>query len=188
MNKAVMEFIRFVYRRVNLKLAIRGPIEFSRDLRVGCGTTIKAPTHMKIGAGVSIGAYTSIACDGRIGDGVLISSNVGIVGRYDHDHKEIGNYISQSRWIYDPSEKVKDRRNEIIIEDDVWIGFGAVILSGITISRGAVVAAGSVVIHDVEPYSIVAGSPARKISERFNELQRTAHESALSEKRLSRVS
>lgn len=56
-----------------------------------------------------------------------------------------------------------------MIGNDVWIGRDALILSGVKISNGAVVAARSVVTEDVAPYSIVAGNPARHIKFRFNE-------------------
>jgi acetyltransferase-like isoleucine patch superfamily enzyme len=55
----------------------------------------------------------------------------------------------------------------ITISDDVWIGTNAIILSGVKIGQGAVIAAGSVVTKDVEPYAIVAGNPARLIKYRF---------------------
>jgi acetyltransferase-like isoleucine patch superfamily enzyme len=51
----------------------------------------------------------------------------------------------------------------VVIEDDVWIGFGSAVLKGVTIGRGAVVAAMSVVTKDVPAYTIVAGNPAREI-------------------------
>jgi len=50
-----------------------------------------------------------------------------------------------------------------VIEDDVWIGFKATILKGVTIGRGSVIAAGSVVTKDVPPYTLVAGNPAQII-------------------------
>ena len=60
-------------------------------------------------------------------------------------------------------------RGDVIIGHDVWIGYGALILSGVHIGNGAVVAARSVVRSDVEPYSIVAGNPARHVKFRFSE-------------------
>lgn len=60
-------------------------------------------------------------------------------------------------------------KGPIIVEDDVWIGNNAIILSGITIGKGAIVAAGSVVTKNVEPYSIVGGNPAQLIKYRFSE-------------------
>ena len=62
----------------------------------------------------------------------------------------------------------ENKRYTIVVGNDVWIGFGAVILAGIHIGDGAVVAAGSVVTKDVPDYSIVAGNPARIIRFRFN--------------------
>lgn len=54
-------------------------------------------------------------------------------------------------------------KHTITICDDVWIGAGAIILNGITIGKGAIVGAGSVVTKNVEPYTIVAGNPAKQI-------------------------
>jgi acetyltransferase-like isoleucine patch superfamily enzyme len=175
-KKRLISIIRSLYNYLNLKLSIRGPVSFQSDLYVGHGTTITAPVFLKIGKGVRIGANTSIACNGKIGDGVLISSYVGIVGRNDHDHHAIGKMISQSPWLYGTQPRVCDQRDEISIGDDVWIGFGSVILSGITIGRGSIIAAGSVVIKDVRPYAIVAGNPAKEVSERFSCEDRVQHE------------
>lgn len=58
-------------------------------------------------------------------------------------------------------------KGPIVVEDDVWIGTDATILSGIRIGRGAVVAAGSMVTKDVAPYAIVGGNPAKEINRRF---------------------
>ena len=72
---------------------------------------------------------------------------------------------------HDPqSPDFKDRGGDVVIGDRVWIAYRAIILPGITIGEGAVVAAGAVVTKDVEPYAIVAGNPARKIGERDNSL------------------
>ena len=60
-------------------------------------------------------------------------------------------------------------KGDIIVKDDVWIGARATICSGVTIGQGAIIGAGAVVTKDVEPYSIVAGNPAKLIRYRFNE-------------------
>ncbi|MDD3182479.1 MAG: DapH/DapD/GlmU-related protein [Alphaproteobacteria bacterium] len=179
MKQALIKLLQPLYHRLNLALALRGPISYKPDLYVGHGTTIKASHSLEIGHFVRIGANTSIASNGKIGNGVLISSNVGIVGRYDHDHKKIGCYVSQSAWLYGKTSRSLNERDFVQIEDDVWIGFGAIILSGVSIGKGAIVAAGAVVTKDVEPYSIIAGNPARKIGERFSYAERARHEELL---------
>jgi acetyltransferase-like isoleucine patch superfamily enzyme len=73
---------------------------------------------------------------------------------------------------HDPqSSEFADAGGDVIIGDRVWIAYRAVVLPGVTIGEGAVVAAGAVVTKDVEPYAIVAGSPARKIGERPRNLK-----------------
>lgn len=57
----------------------------------------------------------------------------------------------------------------IVLEDDVWIGYRSIILDGVHIGRGGVVAAGAVVTKDVEPYTVVGGVPAKPIKKRFSE-------------------
>ena len=60
-------------------------------------------------------------------------------------------------------------KGDIVVDDDVWIGYGATILSGVHIGQGAVIAAGAVVTNDVPPYAIVGGNPAKVIKMRFAE-------------------
>jgi virginiamycin A acetyltransferase len=61
---------------------------------------------------------------------------------------------------------------EVVIENNVWIGDNTLILPGVRIGEGAIIAAGSIVSKSVEPYSIVAGVPAREKSRRFSEAKR----------------
>lgn len=62
-----------------------------------------------------------------------------------------------------------DNRGHIIIGNDVWIGYEAIVLSGVTIGDGAIIGARVVVTKDVPPYTIVGGVPGKAIKKRFNE-------------------
>lgn len=74
---------------------------------------------------------------------------------------------------------IGDEDDEINIKEDCWIGAGCILLPGITIGRGSIVGAGSVVTKDIPPYSIAVGSPARVISVKFSVEDIIAHERAL---------
>lgn len=62
-----------------------------------------------------------------------------------------------------------DNKGDIIIGNDVWIGFEAIVMAGVRIGDGAIVAARAVVTHDVPPYTIVGGVPAKVIRKRFDD-------------------
>ena len=90
---------------------------------------------------------------------------------------EIGNNVSISAEVciltsdHDPqSPQFKGRSDPVLIEDYAFIGTRAIVLRGVTVGRGAAVAAGSVVTKSVEPFSIVAGNPAREIGKRTTNL------------------
>jgi maltose O-acetyltransferase len=73
---------------------------------------------------------------------------------------------------HDPNCPVfADRGGDVVIGDRVWIGYRAIILPGVKIGEGAVIGAGAVVTRDVAPFTIVAGSPARKVGERNPDLE-----------------
>lgn len=109
-----------------------------------------------IGGTVKIGNYCSIAED---------------VHYFGANHPI--ELVSSSAYFYNKSFglDVKDVKRETLqIGNDVWIGYGSLILSGChKIGDGAVIGAGSVVTHDVPPYAVVAGNPARIIRERFSQ-------------------
>jgi acetyltransferase-like isoleucine patch superfamily enzyme len=82
--------------------------------------------------------------------------------------------------MYDVLEKREEDDQDVVVEDDVWVGCGAVILKGVRLGRGSVVAAGAVVNRDVLPYTIVGGVPAKIIGVRFSDLETLrAHDCAL---------
>lgn len=143
---------------------------------MGLFSWVSASSNLIVGDDVYIGKFCSIQCNGAIGDGVLIANNVGIVGRRDHHFRQIGTLISKAKWVGENRELSECKQNRIEIKADVWIGFGSTILSGITIGRGAVISAGSVVRDDVAPYDIVSGNPAVPIGRRFTDGQIAEHE------------
>ena len=100
-----------------------------------------------------------------IGNYVSIANDVKFILASEHNYKFLSTYPFKVKYCNEKYEALS--KGSIIVEDDVWIGANAIILSGIRIGQGAVIAAGSVVTKDVEPYSIVAGNPAKIIKYRF---------------------
>lgn len=108
-----------------------------------------------------IGKFCSIACGATF---LFTSAN--------HSLRSLSTYpfpIFFEEWGLDVANITEawDNKGDIIIGNDVWIGYEAVILNGVTIGDGAIVAARAVVTEDVQPYTIVGGVPARMIRRRF---------------------
>ena len=154
-------------------------IYIGKNSTFGRGTVLWAPDRLVISDNVYIGKYCTLQADIEIGQGVVIANNVGIIGRYDHDYSCVGKMIKDAPWILDSNYDFKGKNKKIIICNYVWIGFGAVVLSGVTIGRGAIVAAGSVVTCDVPKYAIVGGIHARVLKMRFTPEELSQHESEL---------
>src|SRR3989344_3756475 len=171
-------FLKRLWQSFYRVFTVRGNVIYGENLYLGIGARIFAPVNLVIGDNVYIGKYSIIECDGKIGNNVLIASNVGLVGRRDHDFKEIEKSIREASWIGNDLNN-KGRTLKLVIEDDCWIGYGAIILTGVKIGRGAIIGAGSVVTKDVKPYSIVLGNPAKKIGMRFSKKEIREHERIL---------
>jgi len=159
-----IEYIKFKYRKF-LKVGI--------NFSCGRGTIFFAKNSIIIGDNVYIGRYCNIECDAVLGNEVLIANNVAFIGRYDHDMRYVGTPIRSAPMIRD--KDYNPQNSKIIIGDDVWIGYGSIILSGVTIGSGAVIAAGSVVTKNVKSFEIVAGNPAKVIGKRFSEEEQMKH-------------
>ncbi len=142
--------------------SVRKNVVYGRNLRVSRGVRVSAPNQMTIGDNVSIGPYSLILLDGCIGSHTMISFGVYIVGRSDHKFDKPEVLISAN-----DSKSIPGRESSIIIGRDVWIGAGAILLSGVKVGDGSVIAAGSVVTRDVGNCEIVGGNPAHFISNRF---------------------
>lgn len=105
----------------------------------------------------------------KIGNFTMLANNVAIIGGDHNYHKPGVPIIFSGREIICPT----------IIGDDVWIGAYSVIMAGVKIGNGAIIAAGSVVTKDVLPYSIVGGCPAKVIKMRFDDEEIKIHEKML---------
>jgi acetyltransferase-like isoleucine patch superfamily enzyme len=140
---------------------------FGKNPYIGRTVYVWAKQSVKIGDNFYIGKFSQIECNVEIGDNVLIANRVAFVGRYDHNYLQIGVPVRLASCIRDEDYSWKGLDEKIIVSDDVWIGYGAIILSGVRIGQGSIIAAGSVVTGDVDPFSIYAGVPARKIKDRF---------------------
>lgn len=99
-----------------------------------------------------------------IGDRVLIAHNVNIHDNISHPldamvrHQEFINFAKTGL-----HQDTDLRSRDVIIEDDVWIGFNSIILKGVRIGRGAIIGAGSLVTKDIEPWTVNVGNPLRCI-------------------------
>lgn len=164
MKKLALKLSRVYSVRKNVKIPI--------DAHIGIGTIIWAPSRIVFGSNVYIGKNCTIECNGTIGNNVLIANSVGIVGKLDHDYRKVGISIRDAPWVGNE----KELSGEVCIGDDVWIGYGAIVLTGASIARGTIVAAGSVVVGSTNPYEIVAGVPAKRVGCRYLRNEAEEHE------------
>lgn len=128
-------------------------------VRVPFSTKIWSP-HKDVVMGnlVQFGPNCRIQCDIEFKNSILIASDVSFVGKDDH----ITNIVDRTIWNSGRGDSFKT-----YVGNDVWIGHGAIIISGVKIGDGSIIAAGSVVTKDVDSCTIVGGNPARFIRNRF---------------------
>lgn len=157
----IRSYVRNFYYRlkyIDYTYDIQKPINISKDLRMG-----------KYGF---IGRGAWICPNVILGNYVIIAPHLAILGG-DHIYDKPGFPV-----IFSGRPETK----ETIIQDDVWIGYRVVINSGVTIGKGAVIAAGSIVTKNVPPYAIVGGNPAKFIKSRFSPPEELVHDKMLTVK------
>ena len=150
--------------------------ECGKNVYLEYGSIFK-PEVIHVGNDVSIGAYCRIqGIKGHIyiGNHIMIASFV-TMSSGNHRTDIVGRYMKSVK----TEEQLPENNQDIVIEDDVWIGTKAVILKGVRIGRGSVIGAGAVVTRDVPPYSIYTGVPESKIRRRFTDAQIEEHENIL---------
>lgn len=156
---------------------LRGPA--IRGSRIGQGSKVEAGSAF---VDSTMGRYSFCGYDceissADIGDFCSIANYVAIGGG-----KHPIDWVGTSPVFYEGRDSVTKKFSvfprptpkRVVIGSDVWIGYRAILLQGVTIGHGAVIGAGAVVTRDVEPYSIVAGQPARHLRFRFEDELRAA--------------
>lgn len=125
---------------------------------------------------VTVGRYTYGNLDVRswgseneklvIGDFCSIANTTFVLGGGNHNYSHFSTFPSKVRFLGAIREAYSN--GPIVVSDDVWLGIDTMVMSGVTIGQGAVVAARSVGVKDVPPYAIVGGNPAKIIKYRFS--------------------
>lgn len=133
---------------------------------------IFTPSNVEIGNDSYIGSncvFQSSFGTIKIGNHVMCGPGVNIHGG-NHKFHEIGRFMNEA------TQKKQGDDGIIVIEDDCWIGANAIILSNVTVGKGTVIGAGSVVTKSLPPYSIYTGSPEVRLKNRFNKEEIEEHE------------
>ena len=165
--KKTYKYIKMYFIRKKFKLKAS---KVHKTFYVASGVNLAS--DLKAGAYSYVGTNSELYPNVEIGDYTIIAGNVKIVGG-DHTFETPGlPIIFCDRGCIDKT----------IIGKDVWIGTNSIIMTGVKIGDGAIVAAGSVVTKNIEPYSIVGGVPAKKLKMRFNEEQIKTHNEMLKKK------
>lgn len=150
-------------------------------LRIRIGENTHARCNFFVfpfGGQIEIGDFTFIGEGSRIwsgdnitiGNHVMIAHNVDVMDTNSHeiDHLERAESFKQLLKTGHPRTQGSIKCAPVVIEDYAWIGFGSAILKGVTIGKGAIVGAHSLVTENVEPFTIVTGNPA-KVTGRINQ-------------------
>ncbi|MEA4863999.1 MAG: CatB-related O-acetyltransferase [Sphaerochaeta sp.] len=126
-------------------------------------------TRVNVGNGTYGGIYVlthGTSSNLKIGSYCSIAPKVCFVLSSEHPYNTLSTYPFKVKIMNAKSDA--SSKGDIIVADDVWIAYGAIILSGVHIGQGAIIAAGAVVSNDVPPYAIVGGVPAKVIKYRFS--------------------
>jgi acetyltransferase-like isoleucine patch superfamily enzyme len=171
------------FRRLQTFLLVANKTRFltyGSNLHVGRGSRLWALGKIQIGSHVYIGKQVHIEANCEIGDFCLLANRVSIIGRNDHDFSAMGFPMRYAPWIGSKRFPSPHVDTKAVIESDVWLGYGVTVLTGATVGRGSVVAAGSLVTKDIPPYSIAAGVPAKVVGQRFaDDAMIAQHEAAV---------
>jgi acetyltransferase-like isoleucine patch superfamily enzyme len=152
--KKIVRSICRIYKNIRIKFFLLPFKEKGSNVRIHFPLKIEGKHNVSIGNNSGIGTFCHIWGAGgvKIGNDVMIAAHCCITSQ--------GHDISSEKLC----EKIICKK--IVIEDDVWLGYNVIVLPGVTIGKGSVIGAGSVVTSNIPPYSIAVGNPARVIKKR----------------------
>lgn len=145
-------YLRNIFQNI---CTLRKGVHYTSDVKISSSISL----DIKVAKYAYIGNSCSICSKVSVGNYSMIASNVAIIGK-GHNYN-----INNVPMIYSG----RPNHESTSIGNDVWIGYGAILIAGITIGDGSIIAAGSVVTKSIPPFSIYAGNPARKIKDRFED-------------------
>ena len=148
-----------IARRLRSKIKARAcgsVLTHGRDLHLGARTRIWAPSHVVVGNHVYVGKDVHIEANCWIGNYCLIANRVAIVGRHDHEFSSVGFPVRFSPWVGSKRFHSQYAKQEAVIEDDVWLGYAVIVLTGVTVGRGSIIAAGSPLTRDIPQCRVAA--------------------------------
>ena len=158
----LQRWVRVLVHRLRIwRVAGQGRFHFAAGphLAIARGADVRPPHYVELGHHVSIGKNFTCEADLRVGNYVLISSNVSIIGK-DHPFDDPTKTVyTQPRVDHSP----------VTIGSDVLLGFGTIVVGPVTIGDGCIIGAGAVVTRDLPPYTICMGVPAKPIRPRYQE-------------------
>lgn len=174
-NRITERYVRRKLKTCGKKFSCKGPfygrglqyvsvgsnVSFARSTRIETYDSFEGKRHrpeIVIGNNVSLSPYCHIGAINKIviGNNVLVGGSVLIT---DHSHGR----ITPEDLAIPPYKRKLYSKGPVIIEENVWIGEHAAIMPGVTIGKGAVIGANSVVTHDVPAYAVVGGNPGKII-------------------------
>lgn len=152
-SHALYRFFAFPVVRVSLG-------KCGKNVRIAKGR-FSGINNIQIGNNVSLGpGFTLLSSRANIyiGDDVMFGPGVTVV---TGDHRT--DILDRPMTTVTDNEKLPDNDKDVVFEGDNWIAANAIILKGVTVGKGSVISAGAFVTHDVPPYAIVGGVPAKVI-------------------------
>ncbi|GHV48006.1 hypothetical protein FACS1894181_02690 [Bacteroidia bacterium] len=152
--KMIVRSIRHIFKNIRIKIFLLPFKEKGKNVSLYFPLIVEGKQNVSIGNNSALGSFCHIWGIGgvTIGNNVLIAAHCCITS--------LGHDISCS------SMRENIISKKVVIEDDVWLGYNVIVLPGVTIGKGCVIGAGSVVTSDIPSYSIAVGNPARVIKKR----------------------